>query len=181
MSAPLTRNGWIAVVLTLVAVVFLTTGCDRLLSGEDPDQGGLIDNNGSDAAVLIFSEQAGGDAVRVGGVGANSVEGLDGPCVMGLLSAKHSEDGPVLDTWEGGLCAGDYWTVPKGGLIQNNTDKTIAVKASGTHGIPVGAGGTGSLGAECAEAPITAASESFEAPTRLEPLCVGDVLVIEEP
>ena len=167
--------------VSLATVVFSATGCDRLLGDDDPDQGGLIDNSGNSEAVLIFAEQADGDPVQVGGASAHSVGSIDGPCATGRLSAKHSENGPVVDQWEGGMCAGDYWTIPKGGLIENRTDEVIAVKASGTHGIRVGAGRIGSLGAVCADPPITAIGDSFEAPPLQEPLCVGDVWVIEEP
>ena len=47
--------------------------------------------------------------------------------------------------------------------------------------IRIGAGGTGSLRAPCADPPITADGDRFEAPPRQESLCLGVVWVIEGP
>ena len=70
--------------------------------------------------------------------------------------------------------------------MKNRTTRTIIVQAvepgGGTsYAIRIEAGGTGSLRAPCADPPITAVSDRFEAPPRQESLCVGDVWVIEEP
>ena len=122
--------------------------------------------------------------IRLEGAPPGAMQTLNGPCQSGPLVAKYTDSGPVVDAWEGKFCFGDYWTIPSGGLIKNAANDPIAVRSgSTTHTVVIGPGRTGSLEAPCADPPIIVGTDADEelVPPRLEPFCVGDVWVIEEP
>lgn len=174
---------WMFVAVSLTA--FVASACQVLLPDDDPDEGGAIYND-TDETVFIYADMAGGGEIRLVGANPATTVAVPDPCLHAALYAKHSDDWPVVDTWEGGLCRGDYWSIPKGGLVENRTSRTIGVQAvepgTGTsYAIRIEAGGTGSLCAPCADPPITADGDRFEAPPRQESVCLGDMWVIEEP
>lgn len=174
---------WILVAVSLSALV--ASGCQLFMPDVDLDQGGAM-YNATDATIFIYAEMAGGGEIRLGGVISGTTGSVPDPCQKYPLIARHTDDGPIIDTWGEGFCAGDYWSIPKGGLIENRTGRAIAVRAlepgiDSSYSIRIGVGRTGSLRAPCADPPITAGADFFEASPRQEPLCVGDVWVIEEP
>ena len=151
-------------------------------SETDPDEGGVYHNTTTRDVFIYLDSDSG--LSRLEGAPPDAMQTLNGPCQSGPLVAKHTDSGPVIDAWEGKFCFGDYWTIPSGGLIKNAANDPIAVRSgSTTHTVVIGPGGTGSLEAPCADPPIIVETDADEelVPPRLEPLCVGDVWVIEEP
>jgi len=177
------KRRWLLVAVFLAG--FTVSGCQFLFGDDDPDQGGLI-YNATDESVFIYAEMAGGDEIRLGGVQSGTTGSVPDPCQDRPLVARNSDDGPVVDSWDAGFCRGDYWSIPHGGFVENNSGRSIVVRGfepgtDSSYSIKIEAGRTGSLRAPCADPPITAGGDLFEAPPREERLCFGEVWVIEEP
>ena len=172
---------------TLAAAAVALSGCVFPPGEHIGAEGGFVEN-ATGMSLFLYSLGDDGDLVRGLQVPPHEPVAFEGGCVGGPLFAKESDDGPVIDTWEGELCTGDHWSIPGGGVVENMTDRTIGVRAAEPDGetfysITIGPGGTGSLRAPCAHPPITVGADNisdFVAP-RQEPLCVGDVWVIEGP
>ena len=172
---------------TLLATVVVASGCS-LPPGEDIGADGGFVENATGETLFLYSPGEDGGLFRGLQIPPHEQVRMEGPCVGAPLIAKHSDDGPVIDSRQDELCTGDHWSIPQGGLVENHTSRTIRVRTkepdSGTfYAINIGAGRTGSLRAPCADPPLTVGADTVSdfVPPRREPLCVGDVWVIEEP
>lgn len=175
------RRRLVRPVLLAVAAVVLVSGCDVFFPVDHFDEGGLI-YNATDEDVFIYAAMDDGEEIRLGGIQAGTSGSVPDPCQDRALTARHRDDGPIVDTWDvGSFCVGDYWSIPGGARIENRSGRTQTVRAldpgsDSFYTIRIEDGGVGTLRAPCADPPITAGAD---VPPRDEPLCAGDTWVIE--